>query len=682
MQHLVCDNSTTKSERSEWMLTVAVVGVSHAFSNGSGGFVKRDGRPRDSEVLTSRLIDRPLRPMFEKGWAKDTQVLAWVLSYDGVNSTEPLAITAAAVALALSEAPLKKPVAAVRVGFLPEVGMVLNPSIQQMENSQLDLVIAGTEDAVLMIEGYADFFTEEQLLEAISIGQDAISTMCRDIDQWVSSVGKAKKKDIQQPKHEELESFVEHNFAAKIRSALISPGKLERQEAIAATKEAVLQSVEEHFGSKYDSNVVSMMFKRMQSQVMRKCVLEEGLRSDGRGIKDVRSISARAGMLPRTHGSALFTRGETQAIAVATLGCEKSAQRVDSITSEENESRRFYLQYFFPPSSVGETGRVGGPGRRELGHGMLAERSLLPIIPGEDVFPYTIRVESTITESNGSSSMASVCGGCLALMDAGVPVKDMVAGVAMGLILEPNGEFVVLTDILGSEDALGDMDFKVAGNEEGVTAFQMDIKVEGITADIMKVALQQAKEGRLHILKEMKRCLEQPRVNLSQYAPRIEVISIPKNKSMELIGPAGRTIKSITEKCGCDSIMVMDGGNKVQINGPDESSVASAIEMIQGIVAEPEIGKIYRRCPVKTVTPFGCFVTIFPGKDALCHISELALDRVGSVEEVVSEGDFLDVMLMEVREKDKKMSVSRKAVLLLESDSVEEKLSEDVAASS
>lgn len=659
-----------------------VVGVLRALKNCSGGFVKRDGRPRDSEVLTSRLIDRPLRPMFEKGWSKDTQVLAWVLSYDGVNSTEPLAITAAAVALALSEAPLKKPVAAVRVGYLTETGMVLNPSIQQMESSQLDLVIAGTEDAVLMIEGYADFFTEEQLLEAVSMGQDAISAMCREIGQWVSIVGKPKRSNVGRPQYEELESFFRQNYAASIKKALSTPGKLEREEAVTSVKEAAMRSVEERFGSMYDSNVISVVFKGMQSHVMRQCVLEEGLRSDGRGIKDVRSISAKAGMLPRTHGSALFTRGETQAIAVATLGCEKSAQRVDSIASEENESRRFYLQYFFPPSSVGETGRVGGPGRRELGHGMLAERSLLPIIPGEDVFPYTIRVESTITESNGSSSMASVCGGCLALMDAGVPVKDMVAGVAMGLILEPNGEFVVLTDILGSEDALGDMDFKVAGNEDGVTAFQMDIKVEGITTDIMKAALQQAKEGRLHILKEMKQCLQKPRTSLSEYAPRIEVISIPKNKSIELIGPAGRTIKAVTETCGCDSIMVIDGGNKVQINGPDEPSVAKAIEMIKGIVVEPEVGKIYRQCPVKTVTPFGCFVTILPGKDALCHISELALERVGSVDEVVAEGDFLDVMLLEVRAKDKKMSVSRKAVLLLESDPADEKLAEDVAASS
>lgn len=623
-------------------------------------------------MLTSRLVDRPLRPMFEKGWCKDTQVLSWVLSYDGVNSTEPLAITSAAVALSLSEIPLKKAVSAVRVGFLPEIGLVVNPTVQQMGSSHLDLVIAGTEDAVLMIEGYADFLSEEQLLEAVSLGQEAISKICQEVESWVAKVGKAKLKDFLPPSNEDLVAFVEENHQERIREALATPGKLDREQRVADVKQDVIHAATERFGTLYGASTITSVFKSIQSRVMRQQVLKEGLRSDGRGIKDVRPISARPGILPRTHGSTLFTRGETQAIAVATLGCEKAAQRVDSITAEENESRRFYLQYFFPPSSVGETGRVGGPGRRELGHGMLAERSLLPIIPEEELFPYTIRVESTITESNGSSSMASVCGGCLALMDAGVPVKDMVAGVAMGLILEENGDFVVLTDILGSEDALGDMDFKVAGNEEGVTAFQMDIKVEGITTDIMKSALQQAKEGRLHILKEMKSCLDKPRDHLSCYAPRIEVIAIPKHKSIELIGPAGRTVKAITETSGCDSIMVIDGGNRVQINGPDEASVARAIELIEGIVVEPEVGKIYRNCPVKTVTAFGCFVTILPGKDALCHISELDIERVESVDSIVQEGDLVDVMLLEIREKDKKMSVSRKAVLLKEIDVSEE----------
>jgi len=635
----------------------------------SGGFIKRDGRQKDGEVLTSRLVDRPLRPMFCEGWAFDTQVLQWVLSFDGVNSPEPLAITAAGAALAISDIPLKKPVAGVRVGMIGQE-FVVNPTIQQMQDSPLDLTIAGTEDAVLMIEGFSDFLTEEQLLESVRVGAEAVSTICKHIQAWADKVGKPKSTDLVLPP-QGLEAEVRAMAKEGLDRSFRIAGKQERGRATDAVKEAVFKwLVEDPDGPMHPEVHVSTAFKKVCSEVVRNMVLDEKIRTDGRGLEDVRPIACRAGVLPRTHGSALFTRGETQALAVVTLGNTKSALRVDGMqsVSEDDDSKSFYLQYFFPPSSVGETGRHSIPGRRELGHGQLAERALLPVCPDASDFTYTIRAESTITESNGSSSMASVCGACLAMMDAGVPVKAMVAGVAMGLVLKDDGSFVVLTDILGTEDALGDMDFKVAGSREGVTAFQMDIKVEGITIDIMKQALEQARRGRLHILDRMGECRPYPAGEVRPFVPRVKRIEVPVDDIALIIGSKGATIKALIEESGAESINVSQDGT-VEILAPSSESVEKAVELIKQRTTRIQAGQIYRKCKVVSCVAFGCFIEIMPGKEGLCHISELDLKRVNAVEDVVKRGDLVDVKVLAVASNGK-ISLSRKAVLADQSPEV------------
>jgi len=635
----------------------------------SGGFIKRDGRQKDGEVLTSRLVDRPLRPMFCEGWAFDTQVLQWVLSFDGVNSPEPLAITAAGAALAISDIPLKKPVAGVRVGMIGQE-FVVNPTIQQMQDSPLDLTIAGTEDAVLMIEGFSDFLTEEQLLESVRVGAEAVSTICKHIQAWADKVGKPKSTDLVLPP-QGLEAEVRAMAKEGLDRSFRIAGKQERGRATDAVKEAVFKwLVEDPDGPMHPEVHVSTAFKKVCSEVVRNMVLDEKIRTDGRGLEDVRPIACRAGVLPRTHGSALFTRGETQALAVVTLGNTKSALRVDGMqsVSEDDDSKSFYLQYFFPPSSVGETGRHSIPGRRELGHGQLAERALLPVCPDASDFTYTIRAESTITESNGSSSMASVCGACLAMMDAGVPVKAMVAGVAMGLVLKDDGSFVVLTDILGTEDALGDMDFKVAGSREGVTAFQMDIKVEGITIDIMKQALEQARRGRLHILDRMGECRPYPAGEVRPFVPRVKRIEVPVDDIALIIGSKGATIKALIEESGAESINVSQDGT-VEILAPSSESVEKAVELIKQRTTRIQAGQIYRKCKVVSCVAFGCFIEIMPGKEGLCHISELDLKRVNAVEDVVKRGDLVDVKVLAVATNGK-ISLSRKALLADQSPEV------------
>eukprot|EP00854_Cymbomonas_tetramitiformis_P004692 gene4692-5744_t len=512
-----CFDEEVTGDGSFTPLTIVYQERLSAVGKTSSGYLKRDGRPKEFEVLTSRLIDRPIRPMIKSGWAHDTQVLSWVLSYDEVRGPEPLAITAAGAALAVSAIPLVKPVAGVRVGWLKdEAGPMVNPTRKQMEDSKLDLIIAGTEDGILMIEGYGDFLSDEEMLLAVDKGHEGESMVTADV----------------------CGGLVIHSADETVEDERVSLD--DDSDALA--------DVDAQGG--FSEAAISSAFKRAASKTLRRLVVEDGIRSDGRGVGDVRPISSSAGLLPRVHGSSLFTRGETQSISTCTLGGSRAAMNQEDLRGDNQ--KRFYLQYFFPPSSVGETGRMGGAGRREIGHGQLAERALVPIIPDESEFPYVIRVESTITESNGSSSMASVCAGCIALMDAGVPIKRPVAGVAMGLILEEAGgevKDVVLTDILGSEDALGDMDFKVAGDAEGITAFQMDIKVEGITLKTMRKALAAAGEGRRHILQEMAKCDPEPRTGLGLYSPRIEKLSVNAKYVRELIGAGGKNIKAVAEIC-------------------------------------------------------------------------------------------------------------------------------------
>ncbi len=620
-----------------------------------GGFIKREGRPSEKETLVSRLIDRPLRPLFEDGYYKETQVLSYVYSYDGVNSPEPLAICSASAALVLSDIPFIKPIAAVRVGLI-ENRFIINPTLQEQATSKLDLILAGSEDAILMIEGYADFLTEDQIIEAIEEGHKAIKVICQKLLEWQATIGKPKNRDHIKLAPKDLEDEILNNYSKKLQEALRIKEKQLRQQAIDAIEEEVTELYLPKENPIYTALHVNGSFKKAQAHVMRQMILKENVRVDGRNCTEIRKISVEQSLLPRTHGSSLFTRGETQALAVATLGGETMSMRYEDLNGDWH--RRFYLQYSFPPFSVGEVGRMGSPGRREIGHGKLAERALAMTMPSQDKFPYVVRVESNITECNGSSSMASVCGGCLALMDAGVPIKHPIAGIAMGLILEGK-EYAILSDILGAEDALGDMDFKITGSAEGVTAFQLDIKVEGITAEIMKVALLQAKQGRVHILNKMLEACPQTNASLSRFAPRIEVLQIKPSKIGIVIGPSGKQIRAIIETTGAQ-IDINDSG-LVSISSTNPESMAKAKEMILGLTAEAEVGKTYKGRVVST-TAFGAFVEIFPGKEGLCHISELAHARVQNVTDVVKEGDALEVKVLEINDRGQ-IKLSHKAII-------------------
>lgn len=624
-----------------------------------GGFIKRQGKSTQKEILVSRLIDRPIRPMFPEGYYNEVQLLSYVWSYDGVVAPEPLAICAASAALSISDIPLLKPIAGVRVGF---VGgrFVVNPTIAEMSESKLDLMIAGTEDAVLMIEGYADYLTEEEVLKAIETGHAAIKIIAQGIKKWQEEIGKPKVLDQLITIPQETINAVNSLGRDKLRKALRINKKQEREIALGAIKADTLAALCTELNDNsedplHDPVYVEKAHKMLESEMMREMILEESVRSDGRSPFDIRPIDIELSFLPRAHGSGIFTRGETQALAVCTLGGDSMAQRFESLEGEDSE--KFYLQYFFPPFSVGETGRMGPPGRREVGHGKLAERSLMPTLPSKEEFPYVIRLESNITESNGSSSMASVCGGCLAMMDAGVPIKRPVAGIAMGLILEKD-KYVVLSDILGIEDALGDMDFKVSGDKEGITAFQMDIKVEGISIEIMKTALSQAKKGRIHILEIMLSACPSHKA-MSRHAPRIETIKIKPSKIGEVIGPGGKKIREIIEKTGVE-INISDDG-LVSIASPDLASIEKAKEFILGLTSEVEVGRIYAG-RVTSVVPFGVFVEILPGKEGLCHISEFDVMRIKSMEEVVKEGDNIRVKVIDINERGQ-VKLSRKATL-------------------
>jgi polyribonucleotide nucleotidyltransferase len=620
-----------------------------------GGFIKREGKPTEREVLICRLIDRPIRPMFEEGYYNEVQILSYVWSYDGINSPEPLAICGASAALSISDIPFLKPLGAVRVGMV-NGQFILNPTVPHQKESSLDLIIAGTADAVLMIEGYCDFLTEEQVLEAISLGHAGIKTFCDALQKWQNEVGKPKNRDHLRVLPPLTLEAVENIAKPLLQVALRIGNKKAREKAIANVDALVYQTLCPEEESEHKKLDVTAALKKITSKYMRSMILDEDARSDGRTSKEIRPITIHQGLLPRVHGSSLFTRGETQALVVCTLGGENMAQRFEDLDGEG--ANRFYLQYVFPPFSVGEVGRVGPPGRREIGHGKLAERALKAMMPKKDFFPYTVRLESTITESNGSSSMASVCGGTLSLMDAGAPVKRPVAGIAMGLIIE--GErCIILSDILGIEDALGDMDFKIAGDQTGITAFQMDIKVEKITIDIMRDALAQAKEGRNHILNKMLEICPSPKAEMSVYAPRIETMQIKPSKIAIVIGPGGKQIRSIIEECGVDIDINDDGW--VSISSSTLEGIEKAKGIIAGLTAEVEIGNVYTG-KVMSVVPFGVFVEILPGKEGLCHISEFDLMRIENLNNHVKVGDIITVKVLEINDRGQ-FRLSRKALL-------------------
>jgi polyribonucleotide nucleotidyltransferase len=612
-----------------------------------GGYFKREARPTERETLTSRLIDRPIRPLFIEGYRNETQVIITVLSHDMENDPDVVGMVAASAALTLSGVPFTGPVGAARVGVINDE-MVLNPTIDRYKESTLDLFVAGTSDAVLMVESEAKELSEEAMLAAVMFGHKAFQPVIKAIIKLAEKAAK-EPRDFTPVDMSELEKKVTKITEADLRKAYALRDKQERYKAVDEIKAKVLaelipEGVEPPL---YTKQLVMDVFKHVQAKIVRNNILDTGLRIDGRDAKTVRQIEAEVHVLPRTHGSALFTRGETQALVVATLGTGDDTQTIDGLEGEREET--FLLHYNFPPYSVGETGRMMGPGRREIGHGKLAWRAIHPMLPAATDFPYTIRAVSEVTESNGSSSMATVCGTSLALMDAGVPLKRPVAGIAMGLILEGK-KFAVLSDILGDEDHLGDMDFKVAGTERGVTSLQMDIKISGITEEIMKVALSQAKDGRLHILGEMNKAISTARDELGEHAPRIEVITIPTDKIREVIGTGGKVIREIVEKTGA-KIDISDDGT-VKVASANAEHIKAAMNWIKSITSEPEAGTIYKGKVVK-IMEFGAFVNFFGAKDGLVHISQLAPRKVAKVGDVVSEGDEVYVKFLGMDDRGK-----------------------------
>jgi polyribonucleotide nucleotidyltransferase len=604
-----------------------------------GGYLKREGRLSDRETLTSRLIDRPIRPLFPEGFRCETQVIITVLSYDLENDPDMLALVAASAALTLSGVPFMGPIGAARVGYI-KGELKVNPTVEEMRDSSLDLVVAGTQEAVLMVESEANELSEETMLKAVMAGHAAFQPVINAIIKLAEKAAK-EPRDLAVADDSEVEKAVLEAGEADLRAAYSITQKQDRYNAVDAVRAKVTAALLPAEGeAKFSAEEVGEAFHSLQAKVVRWNILDHGRRIDGRDLTTVRPILAQVGVLPRTHGSALFTRGETQALVVATLGTSEDEQYIDTL--DGLTKGRFLLHYNFPPYSVGETGRMGAPGRREIGHGKLAWRALHPMLPTPAEFPYTVRVVSEVTESNGSSSMATVCGSSLALMDAGVPLKRPTAGIAMGLILE--GErFAVLSDILGDEDHLGDMDFKVAGTTDGVTSLQMDIKIAGITEEIMKVALAQAKAGRLHILEEMGKAISGARSELGEFAPRIEQMKIPTDKIREVIGTGGKVIREIVEKTGA-KINIEDDGT-VKIASSDQAKIKAAVNWIKSIASEPEVGQIYDGTVVKTME-FGAFVNFFGSKDGLVHISQLGKGRVAKTTDVVKEGDKVKVKLM------------------------------------
>ncbi len=620
-------------------LTVHYQERSYAAGRIPGGYFKREGRPAERETLISRLIDRPIRPLFKENWRCETQVIATVLSYDGIHATDIAAMIGASAALTLSGVPFLGPLGAARVGYTQATGHYsLNPSPADLTTSDLDLVVAGTEDAVLMVESEAQELSEEIMLGAVMFGHAHFKPVIEAIIRLAEKAARPPR-EIEEENLSHVETEVKRLVEEDLKAAYQITDKQERHAAIQKAWERVTEKFSGE-SSTFSLKELKTVFKKLQASLMRLAVLDNGIRVDGRDLKTVRPIHIKAGWLPRVHGSALFTRGETQALVVATLGTGDDEQNIDSI--EGNSKERFLLHYNFPSYSVGEVGRMMSPGRREIGHGKLAWRALRPLLPSPAEFPYSLRIVSEITESNGSSSMATVCGGTLSLMDAGVPLKAPVAGIAMGLILE--GErFAVLSDILGDEDHLGDMDFKVAGSKNGITALQMDIKIAGVTEQIMRIALEQAHGGRMHILSEMHKALPEARSTLGAHAPRIETMTIPTAKIREVIGSGGKVIKEIVEKTKA-KIDISDDGT-IKIASSDPQAITDAISWITGIIAEPEEGRIYDGIVTKTVE-FGAFVRFLGPREGLVHVSQLANRRVENVTDVIKEGDSVKVKVI------------------------------------
>jgi len=636
-------------------LTVDYREYTYASGRIPGGFFKREGKPAEKEVLTSRLIDRPIRPLFPTGWFYETQIVALLISADAENDSDVLAITGASAALAISSLPFQKTIAGVRVGLV-EGQYLINPTYAERRQSKMDLVVAGSADAIMMVEAGAKQATEEEMIGALEAAHAAIKQIVSAIDDLKRECGKPKLSVSAKTISPDFHREVEEKSYAPLAEAMRIQDKLENYASVDKVLENLVASIPE--GEVERRGDAKKVFKGLKEKVMRDEILERGQRLDGRRFDQIRPIWIELGVLPRVHGSAVFTRGETQALVSATLGTEDDAQKIETVEGETY--RRFMLHYNFPPFSVGEVQFLRGPGRREVGHGALAERALVPLLPTEEEFPYTVRIVSDILESNGSSSMASVCGGALALMDAGVPLKAAVAGVAMGLVMnEQSGKWAVLSDIAGAEDHYGDMDFKVAGTRTGITALQMDIKVGGITMDIMRKALEQARHGRLEILDKMAAALPSHRANISEFAPRIVTIRIPTEKIRDVIGPGGKTIRMIIEKTGV-KIDVEDDG-RVNVASADETAAKKAIAMIQELTATPELDKTYTG-RVERITDFGAFIEIMPGVDGLLHVSEIANYRVKDVRDELKEGESIQVKVINV-DPSGKVRLSRKALL-------------------
>jgi len=620
-------------------LTVNYQEKAYAAGKIPGGFFKREGRPSEKETLTSRLIDRPIRPLFPEGYTNEVQIIATVISLNPDVDPEIPALLGASAALAVSGLPFNGPIGAACVGY-KDGAYLINPSPAALKESELTLVVAGTAHAVLMVESEAIGLSEEIMLGAVLFGHEQMQIAINAINEFAQAAGTGVVEWVAPEANAELVRLVTEETEAGIKAAYQVAEKLVRQEQLKAIRTAVVEKLTAN--ADYAEKDIRGIIEHLEYRIVRNAILNEGKRIDGRALDKIRPISIRTGVLPRTHGSALFTRGETQALVVATLGTARDAQIIDALAGEYKEP--FMLHYNFPPYSVGETGFVGSPKRREIGHGRLAKRGVAAVLPNMDEFPYTIRVVSEITESNGSSSMASVCGSSLALMDAGVPIKSPVAGIAMGLIKEGDS-FAVLSDIMGDEDHLGDMDFKVAGSVDGITALQMDIKIDGITAEIMKSALEQAKQGRLHILGEMNKALSSTRDEMSDFAPRIITFKIDPSKIREVIGKGGATIRSITEQTGASVDLTDDG--IVKVASVDKAAGEEARRLIEEITAEVEVGKIYEG-KVARLMDFGAFVTILPGKDGLVHISQISDEHVDKVSDRLNEGDVVRVKVLEI----------------------------------
>ncbi len=645
----------TAEKKSFFPLTVNYLEKSYAAGKIPGGFFKREGRPRDKETLTSRVIDRPIRPLFPENYYNETQVIAIVLSADQENDSDVLALTGASAALSLApNIPFMGPIAGVRVGE-NNGEFIINPTFEQLGSSSLNIIVAGTAEALVMVEGFADEVADKTVLEAIFFAHKTIKQLVQLQNELLGKVGvnKVFPEAEEDTTNEAIKKKIQEIALSDIQAAIVTPGKFERENAVKAVYNKILEdlAVPEEEISGYKE-----AFKGVEKAELRKLVVEKKTRADGRGLKDIRPITIKVGLLPRTHGSALFTRGETQALAITTLGTSADEQKMDGLEGESYKS--FMLHYNFPPFSVGEASFLRGPGRREIGHGTLAERAIQAVLPDNESFPYTIRIVSDILESNGSSSMATVCGSSLSLMDAGVPVKSAVAGIAMGLIVDGDDP-IIISDILGLEDHLGDMDFKIAGTAEGITAIQMDVKIKGVKEELVEQVLVQAREGITHILGEMAKTIDSSRNDLAPYAPRITVVQVKSEKIRDVIGPGGKNIKYIIEQTGA-KIDVSDDG-KVLVATSDENAAAQAIQLIRDFTGEVEVDKIYKG-KVKKVLDFGAFLEILPNTDGLLHISEIAEHRIKDIYAELKEGDELMVKVIEV-DRQGRVRLSRKVVI-------------------